>query len=239
MMNDTAKFMPECASLPVSFKVIGIGTGAADIIEEVKSFGYDCVGCILAKYPTDSIPMDDDKMAIIVARDNEDVANAIAKTYRDAGVLTIGLVLNADISCYDNIAADTNIENFPEIIKHLLLPVVSQGYINYDFSNLRLTLRGFRFFKTLAAEGKTVEEALRALKAKMADCPMPEIGSLSIHLYLNRNRQPALTIKDVSILPNAFASLPESTDVIWSVNFDDTLPNDTIKFTIIISGNNT
>lgn len=146
MMNDTAKFMPECASLPVSFKVIGIGTGAADIIEEVKSFGYDCVGCILAKYPTDSIPMDDDKMAIIVARDNEDVANAIAKTYRDAGVLTIGLVHNADISCYDNIAADTNIENFPEIIKHLLLPVVSQGYINYDFSDLRLTLRGFRFF---------------------------------------------------------------------------------------------
>lgn len=68
---------------------------------------------------------------------------------------------------------------------------------------------------------------------------MPAIGSLSIHLYLNRNRHPALTIKDVSILPNAFASLPESTDVIWSVNFDDTLPNDTIKFTIIISGNNT
>ena len=32
--------------------------------------------------------MDDDKMAIIVARDNEEVANAIAKTYHDAGILT-------------------------------------------------------------------------------------------------------------------------------------------------------
>ena len=82
-------------TLPVSFKVIGIGTGAADIIEKVKSFGYDCVGCFIAETPGDCIPMDDDKMAIIVAQDNEDVANTIAKTYRDAGVLTIGLVHNA------------------------------------------------------------------------------------------------------------------------------------------------
>lgn len=80
--------------LSVSFKVIGTGTGAADIIEKVKSFGYDCVDCILAKTPGDCIPVDDDKMAIIVARDNEEIANAIAKTYHDAGVLTIGLVRN-------------------------------------------------------------------------------------------------------------------------------------------------
>lgn len=72
---------------PVSFKVIGTGTGAPDIIEKVKSFGYDCVGCILAKPPGECIPMDDDKMVIIVARDNEEIANAIAKTYHDAGVL--------------------------------------------------------------------------------------------------------------------------------------------------------
>ena len=31
---------------PVSFKVIGTGMGAIDIIEKVKSFGYDCVGYI-------------------------------------------------------------------------------------------------------------------------------------------------------------------------------------------------
>ena len=38
---------------PVSFKVIGTGTGATDIIEKVKSFGYECVGCILAETPSD------------------------------------------------------------------------------------------------------------------------------------------------------------------------------------------
>ena len=66
-------------TFPVSFKVIGTGTGATDIIEKVKSFGYDCVGCIIVETPNDCIPMDDDKMVIIVARDNEEVANAICQ----------------------------------------------------------------------------------------------------------------------------------------------------------------
>ena len=32
---------------PMSFKVIGVGNGVTDIIEKVKSFGYDCVGCLV------------------------------------------------------------------------------------------------------------------------------------------------------------------------------------------------
>ena len=112
-MNETDSFM---APLPVSFKVIGTGTGATNIIEKVKSFGYECVGCILAETPSDCIPMDDDKMVIIVARDNEEVANAIAKTYHDAGVLTIGLVYDPNIACYDSVMMDSRYEGFPEII---------------------------------------------------------------------------------------------------------------------------
>lgn len=159
---------------PVSFKVIGVGTGATDIIEKVKSFGYDCVGCILAESPGDCIPMDDDKMVIIVARDNEEVANAIAKTYHEAGVLTIGLVYDPNIAYYDSILMDSRHEDFPEIIKTLLQPIV---------------------------------------------------------------RQPTITMTDMEHLSDMISSLPESINVIWSVNFDDTLPYDLIRFSIIMSGN--
>lgn len=221
---------------PVSFKVIGTGTGATDIIEKVKSFGYECVGCILAETPSDCIPMDDDKMVIIVARDNEDVANTIAKTYHDAGVLTIGLVHNPDVSCYDNIAIDTGIENFPEVIQHLLQPVVSQGYICFDFNDLCVTLRNFRYFKTLVSEGKNVEEAVNKMKKKLEKVPTQHIESLSAHLFFNRERQPTITMTDMKHLSEVISSLPESINVIWSVNFDDTLPYDLIKFSVIMSG---
>ncbi len=219
---------------PVSFRVIGIGTGATDIIDKVKSFGYDCVGCILAETPGDCIPMDDDKMVIIVARDNEGVANAIAKTYHDAGVLTIGLVYDPNIACYDSVMMDSRHEDFPEIIKTLLQPIVNPGLICYDFNDLRMTLRNFRFFKTLATEGESVEDAVNNMKNKLENLSLQHIVTLSAHLFFNRERQPALTAGDMQPLTDLISKFPESIDVFWSVNFDDTIPGDLIRFTIIM-----
>lgn len=223
-------------SFPVSFRVIGTGTGATDIIEKVKSFGYDCVGCILVKTPSDCIPMDDDKMVIIVARDNEEVSNAIAKTYHDAGVLTIGLVYDPNIACFDSVMMDSRLEDFPEIIKTLLQPIVTQGYICFDFNDLCTILHDSRFFKALTAEGENVEEAVNNMKKKLEKVPAQHIQSLSAHLYFNRERQPTITMTDMKHLSEMISSLPESINVIWSVNFDDTLPYDLIKFTVIMSG---
>ena len=219
---------------PVSFKVIGTGTGATDIIEKVKSFGYDCVGCILAETPGDCIPMDDDKMFIIVARDKEEVANAIAKTYHDAGVLTIGLVYDPNIACYDSVMMDSRHEDFPEIIKTLLQPIVNPGLICYDFNDLRMTLSNFRFFKTLATEGESVEDAVNNMKNKLENLSLQHIVTLSAHLFFNRERQPALTAGDMQPLTDLISKFPESIDVFWSVNFDDTIPGDLIRFTIIM-----
>lgn len=221
-------------TFPVSFKVIGTGTGATNIIEKVKSFGYDCVGCILAETPSDCIPMDYDKMVIIVARDNEEVANAIAKTYHEADVLTMGLVHNPDVFCYDNIAADTSVEDFPDVIKHLLHPIATPGLICYDFNDLCTTLRNFRFFKTLVTEGVSVEDAVNNMKNKLKNISLQHIVTLSAHLFFNRGRQPALTMEDMHSLSNMISEFPESIDVIWSVNFDDTIPRDLIRFTIIM-----
>lgn len=222
---------------PVSFKIIGVGTGPTDIIVKFKSFGYDCVGCILAETPGDCIPMDDDKMAIIVARDNEEVANAIAKTYHDAGVLTIGLVYDPNIACYDSVTTDSRHEDFVEIIKTLLQPIVTHGCVCFDFNDLCAILHDSVSFKTLTAEGKNVEEAVDNMKRKLEKVPTQHIKSLSAHLYFNRERQPAITVTDMTHLSEMISSLPESINVIWSVNFDDTLPYDLIRLSIIMSGN--
>ena len=223
-------------TIPVSFKVIGTGSGAADIIEKVESFGYDCVGCVVAESPGDCIPADEDKMAIIVARDNEDVANEIAKNYHDADVLTIGLVYGADFSCYDSVATDARREDFPEIIKSLLQPIVTQGYICYDFNDLCTILHNSRFFKTLTTAGKSVEDAVVNMQKNMENVVVQNMESLSAHLYFNRERQPAITMNDMSHLSNMLSELPKSVNAIWSVNTDDTLPDDMIRFTTILSG---
>ncbi len=222
--------------LPVSFKVIGIGEGVTDIIEKVKSFGYDCVGCFIANTPSDCTPMDDDKMVIIVARDNEDVANAIAKAYHDAGVLTIGLLYDAAPDCFDSVETDASPEKYADIIRALLQPIVTQGYICYDFNDLCTTLRDTHFFTALTAEGQYIENAVTDMKKLMNNIALKGIEYLSAHLYFNNQRLSDIKIEDLSPLTDMMSNLQESVTVIWSVNFDDTLPTDTIRFTTVMSG---
>ena len=222
--------------LPVIFKVIGIGTETTGLIEKVKSFDYDCVGCLVAKDSADCVPSDEDKMAIIVAKDNVEAAHEIAKTYHDAGVLTIGLVSEPDYSCYDSVATVTSSEDFSETINNLLLPVVSYGYICFDFNDLCTNLKDSHSFSTLNTNGRTVEDAVASMKEQLENVVLKDIESLTAHIYFNRERRDKIKMKDMVHLSNMISSLPESIDVIGSVNFDDTLPEDLIKFTIIMSG---
>lgn len=236
MKNDSEILGNLQQPLPVSFKVIGIGSETTGIIEKVKSFDYDCVGCLIANNPADCVPTDEDEMTIIVAKDNVEAANEIAKTYHDAGVLTIGLVSEPDYSCYDSVATETSSVDFSETIKNLLLPVVSYGYICFDFNDLCTVLKNSHSFSILTTNGRTVEDSVASMKEQLENVALKDVESLTAHIYFNRERRDKIKVGDIEHLSIMISSLPESIDVIWSVNFDDTLPEDLIKFTIIMSG---
>ena len=102
-------------NLPTSFRVIGVGKATKEIIEAVKSYGYYCVSATVLIDPFECVPTDEDKMVIIVARDNEEHANSIAKTFHDAGVLTLGLLDNADLDCYDSVVLEASYTEYPDI----------------------------------------------------------------------------------------------------------------------------
>ena len=232
-MNEIDSFM---APLPASFRVIGIGPGATDIIEKVKSFGYDCVGCQVVDSADDCIPTDEDQMAIIVARDTEDLANAIAKTFHDAGVLTIGLLYDADYSCYDSVVIDADFNDFPDIIKTLFLPIVTQGYITYSFHDLSIELRDSKHFKTQTVEAENIETAIAAIQKSLDKDGVKCAEYISFHLYWSRDRQPAVTVGELEHITELISSLPETINAMWSVNIDETLPADKIRLSIILSG---
>ncbi len=221
---------------PVSFRVIGTGTGVSDIIEKVKSFGYDCVGCQVVNSEAECIPTDEDQMAIIVARDKEEVANKIARTYHDAGVLTIGFLNNADAECYDSIAIDARVNDVSYIVKDLLEPLVKPGLINYDFHDLSTELRDSCFFKTLTAEAENIENAVTQIQKFLTESNVKNIEYLSAHIYFNREKKSEIKMDDMAYLSDMFSRLPESVNAVWSVNFDNAMPVDTIRLSILLSG---
>ena len=226
-------------NLPTSFRVIGIGEATKEIIETIKSYGYDCVSATVLAEPFECVPTDEDKMVIIVAKDNEDHANSIAKTFHDAGVLTLGLLDNADLDCYDSVVVETSCTEYPDLIKSILQPIVTQGMIAYDFSDLRTTLTDSKRFliKSVMRCGKErVAKAIGHIKSSLTSSLLNEIERLSIFLYFNKVGKQPLVMQEMAALTDFLSELPESIYVILAVYPDESIKDEEIKVSILAAG---
>ena len=226
-------------NLPTSFRVIGIGEATKEIIETVKSYGYDCVCATALAEPFECVPTDEDKMVIIVAKDNEDHANTIAKTFHEAGVLTIGLLDNADLDCYDSVVPEASYTEYPDLIKSILQPIVTQGMIAYDFSDLQTTLTDSKRFliKSVMRCGKErMAEAIGRIKSSLTSSLLNKIERLSIFLYFNKEDKQPLVMQEMTAVTDFVSELPESIYVIWAVYSDESIKDEEIKITILAAG---
>ena len=223
-------------NFPASFRVIGVGTGIEDVISKVNSFGFEGVSAEEVKYPFDCTPTDDDKLAIIVFTDLEDTANNIAKTFHDAGVLTIGFSTDANSACYDSVMLYESRNDYPEIIKTLLQPVVTPGMITYDFNDLSTTLSDSEYFTVKFTSGNDVKEASEKLQAAFNELDLNCVDYLSVHLYFNPNRSVPIVMNDMTSLSLLMSALPETVSAIWSVNHDENINGDDIRLSAILAG---
>ncbi len=225
--------------LPASFRILGIGMATKEIIETVKSYKYDCVDASVIINPFECIPADRDKIAIIVAKDNESHANSIAKAFHDAGVLTIGLLYDADLDCYDSVFSEASHTDFPAIINEILQPIVSTGMICYGFNDLNTSLADTKHFIIKSAHGNgkgRLRKALDIIKRALTPSYLDTIEHISIFLYFNKKSNQPLMIQEIAVLTDIISELPESIDVIWAVYPDDNIKDDEIKVSIIAAG---
>ena len=230
---------PAFANLPTSFRVIGIGEATKGIIETVKSYGYDCVSATVLTEPFECVPTDEDKMVIIVAKDNEDQANSIAKTFHDAGVLTLGSLDNADLDCYDSVVSGASCTETPDLVKAILQPIVTQGMIAYDFNDLQTTLTDAKhlLIKSVIRFGnERVAEAIGFIKSSLTSSLLNKIERLSIFLYFNKAGKQPLVMQEMTALTDFLSELPESIYVIWAVYPDESIKNTEVKVSILAAG---
>ena len=228
----------ECiTNLP--FRVIGIGEATKEIIETVKSYGYDCVSATVLADPFECVPTDEDKMVVIVAKDNEDHANSIAKTFHEAGVLTIGLLDNADLECYDCVVVETSCTEYPDVTKALLQPIATRGLINYTFNDLQKNLADAKHFFIKSAPGHSNEriaESIGFIKSTLNSSLLNKIERLSIFLYFNKEGKQPLVMQEMTALTDFVRELRESIYVIWAVYPDESIKDEEIKVTILAAG---
>lgn len=222
--------------LPASFRVIGIGTEIEGVIKKVKSLELDGVSAEIVDHPYDCLPNDEDTLAIIVFTDLENEANRIANTFHDAGVLTLGFSEDANPSCYDSVMLCDSRKEYPEIIKDLLLTIVTPCLISFDLEDLRTILRDSKYFTVRSTSGNDVKEATEKLGAIFNDLELKYVEYLSIHLYFNPNRSTPLAMSEMASLQQLMSKLPETVNVLWSVNHDENLNSDEIRLSTILAG---
>lgn len=222
--------------LPASFRVIGVGNGVAEIIDKVKSCGFDGLSTELVKSPTEITPTEVDQLAIIVFIDDEAMANLIAKSFHEAGVLTLGLSEDADPSCFDSILEGVNPSEYPYVIKSLLLPILKTSYVSFDFHDLCTVLRDSGFFIIKRVIGESITDVIEKMQEKLKDVDLNEIENMTLNILLYRDRKPLIEMNGMTVFSEMLATLPDTVNVIWAVHFDAELNDNQIGLISIMSG---
>lgn len=237
MMNDNGIFDKIAfTDLSNPFRVIGIGEATKDIIEEVKSYEYDGVEASVVTEPSECLPMDEDRMVIIVAKDRENQANNIAKIFHNAGVLTLGFLDNANPDCFDCVVSEATCPEYSGMIKEILQPIATHGIVDYGLCDLKSTLAGSKHFFITTATGhgtERVADAIDHIKSVLASHRSERIERISIFLYFKRDDTQKLVIRELTALSDFLSESGENVDIIWATYPDETIKDHEIKISMI------
>lgn len=231
-------------SWPVSFRVIGIGEELSGVFRSIVSFG--CYGVSIQSttmFPNPT-PTDEDMIVILLANGASQQLESIAKTFYQAGVLTL-IVSSTAIDNLNGICDAvtlSHIESMPIVVKSLLEPILKQGKINYDFNDLYISLHNMEKFRTARiishSEENRIADVVNNLTELWGNSTLSDTEFISLIFYQNKDANPPLAISEFPPLLEYIDSLPEKVTVIWALNYDENLQANEIRLDTIASGKN-
>ena len=240
--------MTECLSndytdnFPVSFHVFGIGESFKPIIDKIDALGYDGVSAKTIRPEQLPLPVEEDRMVIILADEGNDSVSDAAKSFYQAGVLTLIVSHKRFESqskfCDAQSVVDTDAMYHP--VKVILDMIFNNGLIALDFNDIRVRLHDSRSFKVAETTGKggeqRVADAISKIENIISHKEKNAIENFIISISFNHDIQPPVRMYEMKALSDFLSSLPEEVNAIWGVFHDDKMPLDEVRLTAILSG---
>lgn len=231
-------------SWPVSFRVFCIGQEMSGVFRSIISLGLEGVSIQPTSMFPNPTPTDEDKMVILLSDGYCQQLENIAKSYYQAGLLTL-IVSTTSIDKLNGICdamTVSHIETMPFIVKSLLEPIIKQGKINYDFNDLYNTLHNTEKFKIESAisrnNGNRIAELVDNLTDLRGNFTLSGSEFISLIFYLNKDANPPLAISEFQPLLEYIGRCPENVSVLWALNYDNNLRLNEIRLDTIASGKN-
>lgn len=229
-------------NFPVSFHVFGIGDSFKPIINKIGDLGYDGVLATTIRPEQLQSPTEEDRMVIILTDEGNDSVIDAAKSYYQAGVLTL-IVSHEQFEsqckfCDAQSVADT--VTMYQSVKAILDMIFNNGLIALDFNDIHSCLHDSGFFKVIETIGKggeqRVAEAIAKIEDKILTKEKKAIENFIISISFNRDIQPPVNMCEMKAISDFLSNLPEEVNAIWGVFHDDKMPLDEVRLTAIISG---
>lgn len=227
---------------PASFHVFGIDECYRQIIEKIDALGYDGVSATVTSPKQLPLPREEDRMVIILADEGSDSLIGAAKSYYQAGILTL-IVSHRQFEsqskfCDAQLVTDT--EAMYQPVKAVLDIIFNNGHIDLDFNDIRSFLHNSGFFKVVESVGKGDDERMADAISKIENIISQKeknvIENIIISIFFNSDIQPPLRMSDIKTFSEFLSTLPEEINAIWGVFHDEKMQLDEVRLTAIISG---
>lgn len=229
-------------SFPTSFHVFGIGESFKPILDKISALGYDGVSTRITGPELLPSPTDEDRMVIILVDECSDSVLAAAKSFYQAGVLTL-IVSNSRIvskTKFCDAQLVTRPENMYMAVKAILETLFTNGLIDIAFSDIHSVLRNSDFFKVFETVGNGVDgrvsDAISKIKNVILKEEFGSVENIIISIFFNSNINPPLNICELQPLSEFILQFPDEVNAIWGLFRDDRVPTDEVRLTVIVSG---
>lgn len=219
MIEDSSKDYTN--NFPVSFHVFGIGENFKPIIDKIGALGYDGVSATTIRPEQLPSPIEEDRMVIILTDEGNDSVIDAAKSYYQAGVLTL-IVSHIQLKrqskfCDAQLLDDT--DAIYQSVKAILDMIFNNGLIALDFYDIRSCLHDSGFFKVVEMTGKgseeRVAEAIAKIEDKISTKEKKAIANFIISISFNRDIQQPVNICELKAISDFLSCLPEEVNTIW------------------------
>lgn len=201
----------------MSIRIIGIGKYTGDDITWLRCENFMDATCENVYDAKDLDIRDTDKLAIILAYDNFQVATEVARAFHQADVLTLGLFpeIIKERSCLD---AQTIFKGWglSSIIGSILHPMIYPCSIDFDFNEIRDTLKDSKRFYTWYEFADNMEALVQKCKSYLNSIDLNEVEKACFNLYHVYPFDPRPY--DMEMLKEVMDFMPAECQLSWGIH---------------------
>lgn len=241
---DNEEKIQQTESWPMSFRVICVGKELSGVYRSIISMGLEGVSVQTTTMFPEPTPTDENKMVILLANGDSKLLRDIARSFYQAGVLTL-IVSTVPVDNLNGVCDSmtvTNLETMVFVVKGILEPINHPGMLTYDFNDLCDTLHDTHKFKVFSAmgsnEGDRIKELVDILMVDLNDNVQKETEFVSLMLYFNKDVNPPLKMSELTPLPEFINHFPMEISAFWALSYDNEMQNDKIRLNVIVAGKN-